>query len=757
MQPEREPSVLGVDPPSRFSRRSMSRFRPGDKVIFGWGEYAWIKSVEQSHALVDYRDGVTQSERVPVSLIAGLAPPPNVLPFPVAVKRARTSGCSHFDGNAWQGALAAARGMSARRSPWSCATMSNTSSRSEGGLRCCARCRSTPGCLAWTHINTNGTATAVSICCMRKMHWPRRAPRPVAGCDSGLLTPHEGSCAVLPSASRTVEELDECVRAERGLFAEGLSLAHAGHEEPERLAEPQVAAIDVCVRRCMSCRSCRYLSMSRLQGRCAWFSHCNTSDLRAAARVDWLGRFTTVQMRPERAAGHSVQPTRDDVAGKQDGATRSSMGHPRVAIATLYAAQPVVTKGRALMHNGNVTSPRWFSQPNSCTALGCSLPVWCASAERLRDALPPSWHVALLALVADEGTVLSESSTSQRFDHEYSCPLDVLDPADCSGLRLLRPRARLETAVGEYVRRREAAIGKISGPRWGRRLPGTSTSPSAQTRRLLRVQLLKWHFYSLRAFDAILFADLDVDLFPYERHAARVRSLWMSQLPLALHLARRDRLRLVGSADGSSPLNAGLMLVLPSVKLFEDGLEVLLRSSFSVHRGWNNTGPPKEAVASQNGHVSAFLRLDGRNATRSNEDVLVAPADTDAFRRNLWSFAGADGDQGFFWYMTFVRHSLGRYAAPSPEGAVHWWAGRRKPWQRPPLGAKSLHDLGEIGCIYEYLGRARGIDDLNVRTYCTALLREWRAELERDPRYAAPRAPESFVSRCPAFPTFPYL
>ena len=83
--------------------------------------------------------------------------------------------------------------------------------------------------------------------------------------------------------------------------------------------------------------------------------------------------------------------------------------------------------------------------------------------------------------------------------------------------------------------------------------------------------------------------------------------------------------------------------------------------------------------------------------------------------------------------------------------------GQRKPWQRPPGGAASIRDVGEVGCVYEYLGRARGIDAGGADSVCTARLRAWRRELERDPRYAPSAQATSFVGRCPGYVSFPYF
>jgi hypothetical protein len=180
----------------------------------------------------------------------------------------------------------------------------------------------------------------------------------------------------------------------------------------------------------------------------------------------------------------------------------------------------------------------------------------------------------------------------------------------------------------------------------------------------------------------VLLSDLDVDLLPLAtvrsarlglQTTAEVRSEWQTKLPellarLRLHgeahsAQRRGAIHGVFSADEASPLNAGLMLLLPSERLFDDGLSVLA-SPFAVDRGWNLSGPPAEVLR-------APLRfVDGRVVRHVNLRAL-----------REWSFVNADSDQGFFAYMLLGRHGVGRYASLAhrpPAALVHHHF--RKPW-----------------------------------------------------------------------------
>ena len=178
---------------------------------------------------------------------------------------------------------------------------------------------------------------------------------------------------------------------------------------------------------------------------------------------------------------------------------------------------------------------------------------------------------------------------------------------------------------------------------------------AAQFVRLLRQMspnLFKWHLASLVMYDAILYADTDVDLLPVQTAwdaaaSAHVRDQWAQTLP---QLVRDPSVRLVGSADWSSPINGGILLFLPSASLYEEGVRLLATAPFDVNRGWNYTGSPVQLLG-----PSARLRhVDNSTLMHAGRRALIDDL--------AWTFVAADIDQGFLVYMTLGRQSLMRYA-----------------------------------------------------------------------------------------------
>ena len=45
-----------------------------------------------------------------------------------------------------------------------------------------------------------------------------------------------------------------------------------------------------------------------------------------------------------------------------------------------------------------------------------------------------------------------------------------------------------------------------------------------------KLVMLKWHLFSLQQYDAIFFADQDVDLMPLETDPDRVRAAWKTNV-----------------------------------------------------------------------------------------------------------------------------------------------------------------------------------------------------------------------------------
>lgn len=156
--------------------------------------------------------------------------------------------------------------------------------------------------------------------------------------------------------------------------------------------------------------------------------------------------------------------------------------------------------------------------------------------------------------------------------------------ADCPGMRLLAPDPALLDAIN--------AAWKPAGAPHVRDWP-------------VLLQLLKWQCLRLTSFDAVLYADLDVDLLP-NSHAlphwstplvgwattASVAQHWRTVLPDLLARRHKSGVRAVVSPDHHSPINCGQLLLLPDIAVYEDGLRVLRAGFHGVALGWNRSGPP---------------------------------------------------------------------------------------------------------------------------------------------------------------------
>ena len=169
---------------------------------------------------------------------------------------------------------------------------------------------------------------------------------------------------------------------------------------------------------------------------------------------------------------------------------------------------------------------------------------------------------------------------------------------------------------------------------------------------------------ALTALVALVARAQDVDLLPSRVDAEMVGRLWAEQLPALVSPTAHSRrlqqqpprangrpsgpIHLVGSADWSSPINAGVLLLVPSRRLYQDGLAVL-ETSFDPERGWNATGSPLELLGN-----TTLRHLDGSVLMHQG-----APAWVDD---RAWTFAGADIDQGFLVYMLLARHGVARFA-----------------------------------------------------------------------------------------------
>ena len=128
----------------------------------------------------------------------------------------------------------------------------------------------------------------------------------------------------------------------------------------------------------------------------------------------------------------------------------------------------------------------------------------------------------------------------------------------------------------------------------------------------------------------------------------------------------------VFSGDGSSPINAGQLLLFPSAALFRDGVRVLTSATFSKARGWDGAGSVDEALAGRQLLHSDGLPYEPAGAGRDRAGRGRIPP-------RAWDFVGADIDQGFLLYMLLIRTSHGRYASAGHTYSVaHYMF--TKPW-----------------------------------------------------------------------------
>ena len=294
----------------------------------------------------------------------------------------------------------------------------------------------------------------------------------------------------------------------------------------------------------------------------------------------------------------------------------------------------------------------------------------------------PGWAVTLLAIVAYR--IEPSSGPPPAPPRHVSCGRSLLSDEteafgpssvarDCPALRVVEPSAPLVAAVRSHVNRRKEQLRLTQRKtafveRWG------ST-------------LYKWELLRLAdQFDAILFTDLDVDVFPPSLQAAAVASEWLAALPGLVEQAQRraptpssstrgstmlvaspDPFRDTGQQPRPSPINAGVLLLLPpplarSLEIYEEGLRVLC-SPFDDTRGWNLSGSPAALSA---GHRPQ--RVDGSLSAAAIEN-------------RHWDFVGADVDQGFLTYMFLLRHrSVARPALALRHRLVHSMGQRFKPW-----------------------------------------------------------------------------
>ena len=347
---------------------------------------------------------------------------------------------------------------------------------------------------------------------------------------------------------------------------------------------------DACAVACRSCAHCRYISISIPSWRCLWFARCDLNDLRPSRHGEqWTTwEVTSPSVGSTLAAGarrsmlaspqgnahhdnaqeHSTHGAPSDEDGNGPSDALSEAQSYRVGLATLFVQKPMSggpARGGPQRRQGDAV-PAPQIDP-SLAKWGCSLLGWCQSARRLREALPPRWTVDLLML-----TTAATPSTLAQAD----CPEIVVTLVPPQLRRAARSCAYQLMGEGGMADRR--ADGSVR--------PNPLRSGGGDPH---GVTLFKWALLSLHSYDAILFADLDVDLAPDWSRTFSIRQWWQRWMRV---FVSHPSLRFISAPDHSAPFNMGTFLLAPrnTSAIYKDGLAVLRRCDFSDTDGWAAVG-----------------------------------------------------------------------------------------------------------------------------------------------------------------------
>ena len=293
---------------------------------------------------------------------------------------------------------------------------------------------------------------------------------------------------------------------------------------------------------------------------------------------------------------------------------------------------------------------------NSSVSASCGLVKWCFSASQLVQLpYPEGGSEAVVVTNSGEPYVASLCRTH---------PLPRVVPFD----------PRLAAAVERW----ELHLRNSTGAKGG--LFTISTTA-----------LAKWQLLALTEYRAIFMVDLDVDMFllsagrpPPERRAPGLRHALVELYQSFL----RSNTTLVAKSDFHTPINTGVMMLKPSIATYERGLHTLEVGSFNFHHGFDEVGPPQQALP--------WHRMASRKAYLINRSVMT--------RRNTWKFVGSSGDQGLFVYEFLIRQDAAAFEYSGQEKfgrevfprwtLNHFYSGL-KPWRVTMRCAKYFDFLRE--------------------------------------------------------------
>ena len=288
----------------------------------------------------------------------------------------------------------------------------------------------------------------------------------------------------------------------------------------------------------------------------------------------------------------------------------------------------------------------WDGSPNH----ECALPLWCQQAHRLARNIPPPWRTQLVVMAPRSS---GECNASYIWNN---------DTADANAAYLARTPIKGSWAY------------------------------------LKSCVLLKWSVFALGHLDLVLYADIDVDLYPPTQVYRGVK------LPYLFHPLFRSSMDaflqstalIVSDPDHSSPINTGIFLAKPTRWVHLAALSCMYSCRFTSETGFDEAGRPQQvfnrsrplwqqlevktdaapAPLSQPPVCSLSLSPDPDPIAHSIQAGTGSPRGsairklqtTEMWKKNTWAFVAGNLEQGAPCRATprraAPRHATPRHATP---------------------------------------------------------------------------------------------
>lgn len=239
------------------------------------------------------------------------------------------------------------------------------------------------------------------------------------------------------------------------------------------------------------------------------------------------------------------------------------------------------------------------------------------------------------------------------------------------------------------------------------------------------VAVLKWQLVRHEEYRLIFLTDTDLDIFDMHYAKSEAEYQWHMQLAWTMgldafigngtrgsvasasaveqrdvdrtygarrHLQYANGTHVIANPDFESPINAGVMLIKPSARSFQLGVDALSTMRWNLSHGFGFAGSPCAGVP----------------------DKMIKAFTSNGLKRCTWNFLGANTDQGLFWYVYGVQlRSIAR-SRYKGYAVKHFWA-YYKPWrQSSGFWCRRWYDFMDNGAAFEH-NDTRCAQDLGLK------------------------------------------